>query len=163
MCVCMCECMCECVCVFAEMSHTWPYDLFDHLFAKGSGLGISSILALGAISCVTSVLGSIHPKYKEITADLQWRHNAVLAVEQMLTTCGGWQDQIGAGVFVTIRMVNIFDNPPPTAPFGIKYVSTPPSQIPLPFSVHPLTLSEVFPFLCFSNFNTRIECPQTSE
>ena len=39
-CVCECECVCECVCVcvcvsecvcVAEMSHTWPYDLFDHL------------------------------------------------------------------------------------------------------------------------------------
>jgi hypothetical protein len=67
------------------------------LFAQGSGLGISSILALAAIKCVTKAIGSNHPNYLRFTENLTWQHNAVLAVEQMLTTCGGWQDQIGAG------------------------------------------------------------------
>lgn len=54
---------------------------------KGSGLGTSSILA-------ATLLGTLSD-----ACDLGWDHTALislsLALEQMLTTCGGWQDQAG--------------------------------------------------------------------
>ncbi len=55
---------------------------------KGSGLGTSSILA-------ATLLGALSD-----ACNLGWDHAAIvkltLAVEQMLTTGGGWQDQAGA-------------------------------------------------------------------
>ncbi|MEX1118000.1 MAG: bifunctional fucokinase/fucose-1-phosphate guanylyltransferase [Terrimicrobiaceae bacterium] len=55
---------------------------------KGSGLGTSSILAATLLGAVSNACG------------LGWDHSAIvkltLAVEQMLTTGGGWQDQAGA-------------------------------------------------------------------
>lgn len=54
---------------------------------KGSGLGTSSILA-------ATLLGTLSD-----ACDLGWDSTALisltLALEQMLTTCGGWQDQAG--------------------------------------------------------------------
>ena len=76
---------------------------------QGSGLGISSILALAAFKCVRRLLSQCdaHLRPTAMGEDsapfptvLSRDLNAVLAIEQMLTTCGGWQDQIGAGVFV---------------------------------------------------------------
>lgn len=55
---------------------------------KGSGLGTSSILAATLLGALSNACG------------LGWDHSAIvkltLAVEQMLTTGGGWQDQAGA-------------------------------------------------------------------
>jgi len=55
---------------------------------KGSGLGTSSILAATLLGVLSDACG------------LGWDHAAIvkltLAVEQMLTTGGGWQDQAGA-------------------------------------------------------------------
>jgi galactokinase/mevalonate kinase-like predicted kinase len=63
---------------------------------KGSGLGTSSILA----ATVLSTLGK--------SADWPGNKNALftrtLALEQMLTTGGGWQDQAG-GIFRGIKMI----------------------------------------------------------
>lgn len=54
---------------------------------KGSGLGVSSILTATVLGAFHRLLGL------KTTADILC--NEVLAVEQMLTTGGGWQDQIG--------------------------------------------------------------------
>ena len=55
---------------------------------KGSGLGTSSIIAATLLGTLSEACG------------LGWDRSAIarltLAVEQMLTTCGGWQDQVGA-------------------------------------------------------------------
>ncbi|EGC33103.1 hypothetical protein DICPUDRAFT_49164 [Dictyostelium purpureum] len=53
----------------------------------GSGLGTSSILAAGLIYGIAYAYGY---KYSD-----QHLFHAVLKVEQMLTTGGGWQDQVG--------------------------------------------------------------------
>lgn len=63
---------------------------------KGSGLGASSILAATLLATLSEVCG------------LGWDHHAVLvrtlALEQMLTTGGGWQDQAG-GLFRGCKLV----------------------------------------------------------
>ena len=53
----------------------------------GSGLGTSSILAGALVCCVGRAMGNAYS-----AASLT---HAVLQVEQMLTTGGGWQDQAG--------------------------------------------------------------------
>ena len=53
----------------------------------GSGLGTSSILAGGLVKALWQLMGT-----KWTDEDL---FNQVLAVEQMLTSGGGWQDQVG--------------------------------------------------------------------
>lgn len=73
---------------------------------KGSGLGTSSILAATVLGTLSELCG------------LNWNHQDIfrrtLALEQLLTTGGGWQDQIGG-------VLN-----------GLKYIETEPglSQIP---------------------------------
>ncbi len=54
---------------------------------KGSGLGTSSILGAATIQCLDRVLG------RERTPDQLFA--ATSALEQMLSTRGGWQDQVG--------------------------------------------------------------------
>jgi len=54
---------------------------------KGSGLGTSSILAGTIVICLNSMLGRILSEHELF--------DQVLVLEQMLTTGGGWQDQIG--------------------------------------------------------------------
>jgi len=67
---------------------------------KGSGLGTSSILASTLLGTLSDACG------------LGWDRGALvsltMALEQMLTTCGGWQDQVG-GIHR-----------------GIKHIETPP-------------------------------------
>jgi galactokinase/mevalonate kinase-like predicted kinase len=63
---------------------------------KGSGLGTSSILA-ATILGVLSDFGGLNWDRETIT-------QRTLAVEQMLTSGGGWQDQVG-GVFPGIKLV----------------------------------------------------------
>jgi fucokinase len=53
----------------------------------GSGLGISSILAGAIIAVLWRASGKLF--------DIKSLNHAVLHVEQMLTTGGGWQDQVG--------------------------------------------------------------------
>ncbi|XP_054166446.1 L-fucose kinase-like [Oppia nitens] len=62
---------------------------------QGSGLGTSSIL----LSCVIAVLWMVSGKQFTKSALI----NAVLYTEQLLTTCGGWQDQIG-GVIGGVKL-----------------------------------------------------------
>jgi len=54
---------------------------------KGSGLGTSSILGAATIQCLDRVVG------RERSADELFA--ATSALEQMLSTRGGWQDQVG--------------------------------------------------------------------
>ena len=63
---------------------------------KGSGLGTSSILA-GA--CVKAALDFFDTEITE-----QALFNRVLCIEQMMTTGGGWQDQVG-GLVPGMKMV----------------------------------------------------------
>lgn len=60
---------------------------------KGTGLGTSSMLATALIKAILQ-LG------RESAADLNSKQlfDAASAIEQMLTTGGGWQDQVGGGV-----------------------------------------------------------------
>jgi galactokinase/mevalonate kinase-like predicted kinase len=63
---------------------------------KGSGLGTSSILAATLLATLGELCG------------LDWDKNTLsvrtLALEQMLTTGGGWQDQIGA-IYRGVKMI----------------------------------------------------------
>jgi galactokinase/mevalonate kinase-like predicted kinase len=63
---------------------------------KGSGLGTSSILAATVLAALSDLCG------------LGWDRNVLfsrtLALEQMLTTGGGWQDQAGA-IFRGIKLI----------------------------------------------------------
>ncbi len=63
---------------------------------KGSGLGVSSILAASVLAALGDLCG------------LGWDANVLfartLALEQMLTTGGGWQDQAG-GIFGGIKLI----------------------------------------------------------
>lgn len=54
---------------------------------KGSGLGTSSILAAGAVKAIFEFLGIGYTEEK--------LYSVVLAVEQIMSTGGGWQDQAG--------------------------------------------------------------------
>ena len=74
---------------------------------KGSGLGNTSILAA---ACTKAVLEFFGIKFNE--NDL---YNYVLAIEQIMTTGGGWQDQVG-GVSKGINLV--------TSEGGIKQIIT---------------------------------------
>jgi len=64
---------------------------------KGSGLGTSSILAATVLAALSELCG------------LGWNRNVLftrtLALEQLLTTGGGWQDQAG-GLFRGIKLVS---------------------------------------------------------
>jgi fucokinase len=55
---------------------------------KGSGLGTSSILGAAAIACLRRVFGA--------PLDTTTIFRQVLYLEQLLTSGGGWQDQLGA-------------------------------------------------------------------
>lgn len=57
---------------------------------KGSGLGVSSILA-------ATILGALH-RFLGHTRSVKQLTEEVLQLEQMLTTGGGWQDQVGGVV-----------------------------------------------------------------
>lgn len=64
---------------------------------KGSGLGTSSILAA---ACVKALFEFMDIKYEE--ADL---YSHVLAMEQLMSTGGGWQDQVG-GLTNGIKLIS---------------------------------------------------------
>jgi galactokinase/mevalonate kinase-like predicted kinase len=63
---------------------------------KGSGLGTSSILAATLLG-VLSDLGGLHWDKPEIS-------RRTLALEQMLTSGGGWQDQVG-GIYGGVKLI----------------------------------------------------------
>jgi len=55
---------------------------------KGSGLGTSSILGAAVIGCLRRMFGA--------SLDVETIFRQVLYLEQLLTSGGGWQDQLGA-------------------------------------------------------------------
>ena len=63
---------------------------------KGSGLGTSSILSAAVLGCLSELAGFEWDSF-EIG-------NRVLAIEQMLTSGGGWQDQFG-GLVRGVKMM----------------------------------------------------------
>ncbi len=63
---------------------------------KGSGLGTSSILGAAMLACLARVVG------ETVTDDQLISRTSVL--EQMMTTAGGWQDQIG-GITPGIKLI----------------------------------------------------------
>lgn len=63
---------------------------------KGSGLGTSSILAAACVKAIFEFLGQ-----SLLDSDL---YNIVLCIEQIMTTGGGWQDQVG-GVIPGIKFI----------------------------------------------------------
>lgn len=63
---------------------------------KGSGLGTSSILA---VACIRA----LHELYGEFLAEEELCQQA-LVVEQLMSTGGGWQDQVG-GVFPYVKLI----------------------------------------------------------
>jgi fucokinase len=67
---------------------------------KGSGLGTSSILAAACVKALFEFLGISH------TEDDLYSH--VLCMEQIMSTGGGWQDQVGG---VTDGIKYIFSQP----------------------------------------------------
>ena len=81
---------------------------------RGSGLGTSSIMAGAVLKCLGRLI--------DRDASPAQLFDEVLCLEQMLTTGGGWQDQVG-GLWG-----------------GIKLVTTPPG-LPQQIHIEPLTLS----------------------
>jgi galactokinase/mevalonate kinase-like predicted kinase len=82
-----------------EQLHNWGGGLELTMLAavpKGSGLGTSSILAATILGALNGACG------------LGWQHQELLfrtlVLEQLLTTGGGWQDQVG-GVLPSIKLV----------------------------------------------------------
>jgi len=69
---------------------------------KGSGLGTSSILGAAVLACLHRVLG------REATHDELIAQTSVL--EQMMTTGGGWQDQVG-GVVPGVKLIQTVPGP----------------------------------------------------
>lgn len=63
---------------------------------KGSGLGTSSILAAATVKAMLEFIGT---DYTENTL-----YSTVLAMEQIMSTGGGWQDQVG-GVLPGIKLI----------------------------------------------------------
>jgi len=63
---------------------------------KGSGLGTSSILAATVLAALSELCG--------LNWDRTVMYSRTLALEQMLTTGGGWQDQAG-GLFRGIKLI----------------------------------------------------------
>ena len=81
---------------------------------RGSGLGTSSIMAGAVLACLSRLMG--------VEPSLEALFDEVLCLEQMLTTGGGWQDQVGG------------------LTGGIKLVATEPG-LPQRLRVEPLRLS----------------------
>jgi fucokinase len=73
---------------------------------SGSGLGTSSILGSAIIACLSRILG------QELTPEELF--NRTLYMEQLMTTGGGWQDQIGGVVG------------------GVKHIQTEPNLFQIP-------------------------------
>lgn len=95
------------VCGFIDEKSTSLKELFGHLggglllktkvaVPKGSGLGTSSILAVACVQVLHELRG-------EYLSEEQLCQQA-LVVEQLMSTGGGWQDQIG-GVFEFIKLI----------------------------------------------------------
>jgi fucokinase len=69
---------------------------------KGSGLGTSSILGASMLACLARVLG------EALTQDKLIARTSLL--EQVMTTAGGWQDQIG-GIVPGVKLIRTDPGP----------------------------------------------------
>jgi fucokinase len=101
----------------AELLDTWGAGLrlrTETNIPRGSGLGTSSIIAGAALVCLGRLLG--------VELSQAQLYDEVLCLEQMMTTGGGWQDQVGGLVG------------------GIKLIATDPG-LPQVIRVEPLCLS----------------------
>ena len=83
---------------------------------RGSGLGTSSILAGAVLQCLAQLLGQ--------SVSQEQLFDEVLCLEQMITTGGGWQDQIG-GLANGIKLIRTQPGLPQIA--AIQQVSLTPS------------------------------------
>ncbi len=99
---------------------------------KGSGLGTSSILAGTILSALHRFFG-IRPEQDRLFRE-------VLQMEQMLTTGGGWQDQIGGLVG------------------GVKFIETQPGMKPRPliYQIDPFLFEDPQASACLTLFYTGI-------
>jgi galactokinase/mevalonate kinase-like predicted kinase len=97
---------------------------------KGSGLGTSSILAGAILAALHRFFGVVHEQ------DRLFRE--VLQIEQMLTTGGGWQDQIGGLVG------------------GVKLIETQAGRKPRPliYQLDPFLFEDPEASSCFTLFYT---------
>ncbi|TSK13521.1 L-fucose kinase [Bagarius yarrelli] len=91
--VCLCSdivCLTSSLSLEQQLLQRWGGGLELHSWSQmphGSGLGTSSILAGALLAAVYRCTGRIHDTSSLI--------HAVLHLEQILTTGGGWQDQVG--------------------------------------------------------------------
>ncbi|MCD7956334.1 MAG: bifunctional fucokinase/L-fucose-1-P-guanylyltransferase [Lachnospiraceae bacterium] len=87
-------------CSVAELCHNLGGGMYMNTrvidIPKGSGLGTSSILAGACVKALMEALGQC-PSEEEI-------FERVLCMEQLMSTGGGWQDQVG-GIVSGIKMV----------------------------------------------------------
>ena len=81
---------------------------------RGSGLGTSSIMAGAVLACLAEMTGRA-PAQAQL-------FDEVLALEQMLTTGGGWQDQVG-GLLGGIKLIT-------TQPGLPQVIHAEPMQLP---------------------------------
>ncbi|MBV9125939.1 MAG: hypothetical protein JO112_21520 [Planctomycetes bacterium] len=72
---------------------------------KGSGLGTSSILGAAILSLLARVVGEILPQDKLISR--------TSLLEQVMTTGGGWQDQVG-GILPGVKLIRTRPGPDQT-------------------------------------------------
>jgi fucokinase len=72
--------------VMREIGHGLSLSTYTFI-PRGSGLGTSSIMAGTVLACLGQITG--------VTRTPAQLFDEVLALEQMLTTGGGWQDQVG--------------------------------------------------------------------
>ncbi|KAL6077888.1 Fucose kinase [Balamuthia mandrillaris] len=119
---------------------------------QGSGLGTSSILAGAALRAVEMAVGRNSGKEgsKGERKTLDSLVDAVILVEQMLTTGGGWQDQVGGlfpGLDFTFSLSPIFERlylmMSTFVTIGIKY-TTSPAKLPLEVNVDVLEVPSTF-------------------
>jgi galactokinase/mevalonate kinase-like predicted kinase len=82
----------------------------------GSGLGTSSILGSAIIACLSRMLGQelTQDDLSPLTKGVRGLFNRTLYMEQLMTTGGGWQDQIGGVVG------------------GVKHITTEPGLFQVP-------------------------------
>lgn len=85
---------------------------------KGSGLGTSSILSAACVKCVFEFMGIDH------TEDDLYKH--VLAMEQIMSTGGGWQDQVGG---VTNGIKYITSRPGLNQQLDVQHLSLDPQTL----------------------------------
>lgn len=83
---------------------------------RGSGLGTSSILAAAVVKGILQIMGEDDTNEKVTSL--------VLLLEQLMGTCGGWQDQIG-GLYPGIKCTTSFPSRPLTLKVEAVHIASP--------------------------------------